>query len=193
MSKAEIEEFCPSNQQEWRDWLETNHQSKKSVWLILHKKNSPTPNLTWSESVDEALCFGWIDSVKKTIDEHRYKQFYCPRKKDSIWSKINKAKTEELIAKGLMKDAGLKTIEVAKSNGSWSILDDVDALIVPPDLEDLFQKFDGAKSYYENLSNSIKKQLLYWVISAKRPETRLKRITEIAECMHRNELPKQFK
>ena len=91
------EEFCPSNQQDWRNWLELNHKNKDAVWLIFYKKNSPNFNLSWSESVDEALCFGWIDSTKKAIDKEKYKQYFSKRKAKSNWSKINKEKVACLI------------------------------------------------------------------------------------------------
>src|SRR5690606_10495074 len=124
----EAEEICPKNKNEWRKWLELNHIKKDAVWLIFYKKTSPKYNLSWSESVDESLCFGWIDSTKKTIDTERYKQYFTKRKAKSNWSKINKEKVKNLIDKGLITEAGLKSIEIAKENGSWTILDAVENL-----------------------------------------------------------------
>jgi len=112
------EEYCPSNQQEWRSWLELNHKSKEAVWLVFYKKKSPKYNLSWSQAVDEALCFGWIDSVKKTIDHETYIQYFSKRKPKSNWSKVNKDKVNNLIVNGLMKEEGLKSIAIAKENGS---------------------------------------------------------------------------
>ncbi|WP_289039947.1 YdeI/OmpD-associated family protein [uncultured Zobellia sp.] len=188
----ETEIYCPANQQEWRKWLEKNHQQKNSVWLVIHKKNTANTNLSWSQAVDHALCFGWIDSTKRTIDAERYKQYFCKRKAVSNWSKINKEKITSLTKKGLMTQAGHKSIAIAKANGSWTILDTVEALEIPADLAEELKKRKGATEFFVALSKSGKKQLLYWVISAKRKETRQKRIQEIAENAGKNQKPKQF-
>lgn len=192
MSAPEKESFYPENLQQWREWLQENHKKKASVWLIQYKKSVGFPTISWSEAVDQALCFGWIDSTKKKLDDDRTIQFFSPRKAKSTWSKINKDKVERLIADGSMTAAGLRCIEVAKENGSWTILDTVEALLVPEDLEKAFLDHNGSKAFFDGLSKSIRKQLLYWVISAKRPETRQKRIDEIAECAGRQQKPKQF-
>ena len=187
-----IEEFCPKDSAEWRKWLELNHNRKDSIWLIFYKKKSPNHNLSWSEAVDQALCYGWIDSVINTIDKETYKQYFTKRKPKSNWSKVNKTKVKDLIDQGLMKAAGYKSIEVAKKNGSWTILDDVEALIMPKDLEEALAHYQGAQ-FFDELSNSVKKLLLYWVKSAKREETRRKRILEIAQNAGKNLKPKQFR
>ncbi|WP_400073787.1 YdeI family protein [Zobellia russellii] len=188
----ETEIYCPANQQEWRKWLEKNHQQKNSVWLVIHKKNTANTNLSWSQAVDHALCFGWIDSTKRTIDAERYKQYLCKRKAVSNWSKINKEKVTSLTKKGLITQAGYKSIAIAKANGSWTMLDTVEALEIPADLAEELKKRKGATEFFVALSKSGKKQLLYWVISAKRKETRQKRIQEIAENAGKNQKPKQF-
>jgi uncharacterized protein YdeI (YjbR/CyaY-like superfamily) len=188
----EIELFCPKNRMEWRMWLEQNHITKQSVWLVYYKKNSGNFRLSWSEAVDEALCFGWIDSTAKSIDENQYKQFFTKRNPKSVWSKINKDKIENLHKNGLIAKAGYEIIEMAKQNGSWTILDNVEALIIPQDLANEFQKNPVAKDYYQSLSNSVKKQILYWLISAKRPETRQKRLDELIVLANQNQRPKQF-
>lgn len=193
MQKKEVETFCPANRKEWRQWLEENHGSNQSVWLVQYKQKSAKPSISWSESVDEALCFGWIDSTRKTIDEESFVQFFGKRKPTSNWSKINKAKVQRLIEEGLMAEAGLKSIEIAKQNGSWSILDEVEELIVPKDLKEAFQLQPSSEQFFNSLSKSVKKMLLQWVILAKRPETRLKRIAEIAELAAQKLKPKQFR
>ena len=190
---GDIKEFCPSNQQEWRNWLELNHVNESAVWLVFYKKNSPNFNLSWSESVDEALCFGWIDSTKKTIDSEKFKQYFSKRKEKSNWSKINKDKIRFLKEKGLITKQGFKSIEIAKKNGSWTILDDVESLVTPKELENEFGNHPGSREYFNGLSNSAKKILLYWVISAKRKETRQKRVLEIAENASNKMKPKQFR
>ncbi|WP_121666187.1 YdeI/OmpD-associated family protein [Mesonia aquimarina] len=189
----ETEEICPKNKQEWREWLELNHTEKEAVWLIFYKKASPNFNLSWSESVDESLCFGWIDSTKRTIDTERYKQYFTKRKAKSNWSKINKKKIKSLIDKGLMTEAGYKSIEIAKENGSWTMLDSVENLEIPSDLLQEFANHKGAVKYFKSLSKSDKKSILYWVVSAKREKTRHKRIIEIVENASQQLKPKQFR
>ncbi len=106
-----VEEFCPCNQKDWRKWLELNHNTKEAVWLLLYKKKSPDHHLSWSESVDEALCFGWINSIKKTINAEKYKQYFCQRKAKSNWSKINKDKVKNLTDLGLIKRPATKALK----------------------------------------------------------------------------------
>jgi uncharacterized protein YdeI (YjbR/CyaY-like superfamily) len=120
-------------------------------------------------------------------------QFFCKRKPNSAWSKINKEKVKRLIEEGLMTKAGLETIETAKQNGSWTILDDVEELIIPKDLEKAFNTQAGSKDYFLSLTRSIKKMILQWIVLAKRPETRQKRINEIAELAAQKLKPKQFR
>ena len=189
----DVEDYCPHDKKDWRKWLELNHIKKEGVWLIFYKKKSPDHNLSWSDSVDEALCFGWIDSTKKTVDCDKFKQYFSKRKAKSNWSKINKVKVKTLIDQGLMEEAGYKSIEIAKENGSWTILDEVEALVIPEDLKSEFANYKGSMEFFDSLSKSVKKGLLYWVISAKRKETRQKRIFEIVENASRNLKPKQFR
>jgi uncharacterized protein YdeI (YjbR/CyaY-like superfamily) len=188
----EKEKFCPASREEWRLWLAENHNLKPSVWLVQYKKQSNTPTITWSEAVDEALCFGWIDSIRKKLDDETFIQFFCRRKPNSGWSKINKAKVARLIDEGLMAGAGLQCIETAKQNGSWTILDTVEELVIPEDLEKAFRSYKGSKTYFLSLSKSVKKMMLQWVKLAKRPETRQNRINEIATLAAQMLKPKQF-
>tara|TARA_B110000046_G_C13024409_1_gene413041 strand:- start:1783 stop:2313 length:531 start_codon:yes stop_codon:yes gene_type:complete len=156
----DIEDYCPTDKQGWRKWLELNHQKKEAIWLIFYKTKSSKYNLNWSESVDEALCFGWIDNVKRPIDDEKYRQYFSKRKANSTWSKINKDKAEYLQSKNLRIEAGYKTIEIAKNNGSWSVLDDAEALVLPDDLKKEFDVRAGSVKYYESLSKWAKKILL---------------------------------
>ena len=189
----EVENYSPIDKKNWREWLELNHKKKDAVWVIFYKKKSPNYNLSWSESVDEALCFGWIDSTKRTIDSEKYKQYFCKRKAKSNWSKVNKDKVKALIEQGRMEEEGYKSIEAAKENGSWTILDGIEELIIPEDLKEKLANYEGAAEYFGSLSKSVRKVLLYWVVSAKRKETRQKRIIEIAENASENLKPKQFR
>lgn len=192
MQPKKLETFCPTSQQDWRQWLTENHSVKQSVWLIYHKKKTNKPTLSWSEAVDEALCFGWIDSTKRPIDGEKFMQFFCKRKPNSIWSKINKAKVQRLTDEGLMTQAGHESIDTAKQNGSWAILDDVEELVIPKDLEKAFKTQRGSKPYFLSLSKSVRKAMLSWLVLAKRPETRQNRINEIAELAAQKQKPKQF-
>ncbi len=190
MNEAEI--FYPKSQAAWRQWLEENHLSKQSVWLVFYTKSSVKTSVTWSEAVDVALCFGWIDSKKVRIDKETSHQFFSKRKPQSTWSKINKEKIRQLIENGLITQAGLDSIEVAKQNGSWTILDEVEELIIPNDLEKAFRKHNGSKDYFLSLSKTIRKMMLASLVLARRPETRQKRIDEIAALAGQNKKPKQF-
>jgi uncharacterized protein YdeI (YjbR/CyaY-like superfamily) len=192
MQKKDSETFCPASQQEWRKWLEEHHQSKQSVWLVQYKKKANKPSISWEESVEEALCFGWIDSIRKTLDEEKYIQFFSRRKPAGNWSKINKEKVQLLTEEGRMAKAGLDSVERAKQNGSWAILDDLEELIIPKDLEKAFKTQKGSKDYFMSLSKSVKKSMLQWIVLAKRPETRQNRIDEIAALAAQKLKPKQF-
>lgn len=192
VAKNESETFYPKTRKAWRQWLQKNHLKKKSVGLIYYKKGSKKQNLTWSDAVDEALCFGWIDSTRRPIDHEKFIQSFSPRKSKSTWSKINKDKVARLIEEGLMTDAGFKSIEVAKKNGSWNILDSVEDLHIPPDLSNAFKQHAGSRTYFLSLSRSVKKQLLHWLVTAKREETRSKRIREIVEQAAQGKKPKHI-
>lgn len=193
MINLATESFYPSDRQEWRAWLQENHDNKQSVWLIRYKKGSNMPTISWSEAVDEALCFGWIDSKAKPIDDEKYMQFFSKRKAVSTWSKVNKEKVQKLIDDGSMTRAGLESIEIAKQNGSWTILDEVEALIIPDDLEEAFKTKTGSKDFFLSLSKSVKKNILQWLVLAKREETRQKRIKETAESAGQKLRPKPFR
>ena len=190
--EKEIETFYPGSRKEWREWLQDNHDRKQSVWLIYYKKKSNIPTIIYSEAVDEAHCFGWIDSKSKPLDENKFMQFFSQRKEKSVWSKVNKEKIERLVKEGLMTKAGYEIIDKAKQNGSWTILDEAEALIIPDDLDKEFRKRNNAKEYFLNLSRSDKRNILQWLVLAKRQETREKRITEIVELADKKQKPKQF-
>ncbi|BAV06471.1 Uncharacterized conserved protein YdeI, YjbR/CyaY-like superfamily, DUF1801 family [Filimonas lacunae] len=193
MPHNEIDTFCPASRLQWRQWLQENHHTRESIWLVYYKKQSGQPTVQYQEALEEALCFGWIDSTKKSLGDDRFMQFFCRRKPTSVWSKINKEKVQRLIETGYMEPAGLACIEKAKQNGSWVILDEVEELVVPKDLLTALKKIPGAKDYFLCLSNSVKKSILQWLVLAKRPETRQKRILEIAELAGVRQKPKQFR
>ncbi len=193
VSKIKEETFCPTNREDWREWLRQNHDSCQSIWLVYYKASSVQFNLSWSEAVEEALCFGWIDSVKRTIDAERFMQFFSKRKSNSTWSRINKEKVRQLIENNRMAESGFESIEIARQNGSWTILDQVEQLIIPDDLEIAFQNKIGAKEYFLGLSKSDKKAILQWLVLAKKEETRAKRVEEVADLAYSKMKPKQFR
>jgi len=190
--KEVIESFNPSSRKEWRAWLLKNHLKKESVWLICHKKQSEKVSLAWSDLVEEALCFGWIDSKRQSIDKDSFRQFFSKRKAKGTWSKVNKEKILQLIDEGRMMPAGLATIEAAKQNGSWTFLDQVETLEIPKDLTKAFKKYPGSETFFMSFSKSVRKAILQWLAFAKREETREKRIHEIAALAAQKKKPKQF-
>jgi uncharacterized protein YdeI (YjbR/CyaY-like superfamily) len=193
MKKESLKNFCPTSRQEWRRWLQKNHHSQQSVWLVCYKRESNKPTISWSDAVGEALCFGWIDSKRKPLDEEKFMQFFSRRKSKGTWSKVNKEKIKQLIDNGLMTKAGLMSIEVAKQNGSWTILDEVEELIIPKDLGKEFKTKLGSKDFFLSLSKSVRKAILQWLALAKQQKTRQKRISEIAALASQKLRPKQFR
>jgi uncharacterized protein YdeI (YjbR/CyaY-like superfamily) len=183
MTKQEPETFFPADREAWRQWLEAHHDARQAIWVVYDKKKANHNRLTWRDAVDEALCFGWIDSTARSLDTERYVQLFCKRKPKSVWSKVNKDKVAELIVQQRMTEAGYACIALAKQNGSWEVLDEVEALTLPEDLEMAFDINPGLKDDFLNLSKSAKKSLLYRLVFAKRSETRQRRIAEIIEVL----------
>lgn len=164
----------------WRAWLEANHEAEEGVWLVYWRVSTGNPSIRWEEAVQEALCFGWIDSTMKPIDEERYRQVFSPRKPKSVWSAVNKGYITQLEADGLMMQAGRDKIEAAMADGSWTLLDDVEALVIPEELERALREHsDALFETFEALGKTKKKSALYRLFLAKRPATRQKRIDEI--------------
>ncbi len=186
-------EYYPRNRAAWRKWLEKNHSKALYVWLILYRKESGIPSLVYAEVVEEALCFGWIDSKPNKRNEESYFLFIAPRKPKSPWSALNKRRVEKLLKENRITPAGLTKIEAAKKDGSWSALDKVEALTMPMELKKVFTKNKKAFANFDLFPGSVKKQLLYWVESAKTETTRRKRITEIVTKAEKNIRANQWK
>ncbi len=182
----ERQELHFKNRKTWRRWLHKNHNTSKGIYVILYKVASPNHNMRWEEAVQEALCYGWIDSTVKNIDHEKRKQLFTPRKPKSVWSKLNKKHIKELIANSLMQESGLKKIEQAKIDGSWITLDDVENLVIPENLQKAFDKNPKAFQNYMAFSKTYKKGYLYWLNQAKREETKAKRIVEIITFCEKN-------
>lgn len=167
------------NAAEWRLWLHDNYNSCIAVDLVFYKVTSTFESMRWEEAVKVALCYGWIDSTVRKMDDERRKQRFTPRKDKSVWSKVNKGYVEELIAADLMHFSGLEKIAMAKKNGSWTSLDLVEDLVIPEDLKIAFENNTIAFENYSRYSKSCQKSYLYWLFQAKRPITRNYRISEI--------------
>jgi uncharacterized protein YdeI (YjbR/CyaY-like superfamily) len=170
----------------WRAWLEANHASASGAWLVTWRKGHG-PALDYGEAVEEALCFGWVDSTGGRVDERRTKLYFAPRKERSVWSRSNKQRVERLIAEGLMRPAGLAAIERAKANGAWTALDEVEQGIVPADLALALEGNPPAAERFAAFPWSARRALLVWIADAKKPETRAARVGETAVRAARNE------
>jgi len=166
------------NDKEWRKWLHENHASSTGIHLIFYKVDHEKDSMRWEEAVKVALCYGWIDSTVKSLGNGKRRQYFTPRNNKSVWSALNKKYVEELTQSNLMHDAGLEKIEIAKQNGSWTELDDVEKGIIPKDLQTQFNKNIEAFNNYNNFAP--------WLNQAKREDTRQKRITEIIQLCEQN-------
>ncbi len=171
----------------WRDWLEANHADLDGVYLVSWRRGAGKSSVAYEEAVEEALCVGWIDSTGRVIDEKRSIQWYARRKPRSSWARSNKERIERLMAAGLMRPAGLAAIEEAKKNGSWTLLDDVENLVVPDDLAAALAAARPARANWDAFSRSARRAMLEWIVHARRPETRVDRIARIAAGAARNE------
>ena len=165
---------------EWRAWLAAHHARSEGIWLVTYRKGEGRPHLPWGEIVDEALCFGWIDSLPRRLDADRTMLLLAPRRPGSRWSAVNKRKVEKLIREGQMHPAGLAKVEAAKRDGTWDALNEVDLLIVPDDLAAALAEAGDAASRFAAFPPSARRGILEWIAAAKRPETRAKRIAETA-------------
>lgn len=181
MAAAEFPRVHPKSAADWRRWLEAHHQTANGVWLVEYKAATGRPRLGYEDSIAEALCFGWIDSVVKPLDDERTGLLFTPRKPGSGWARTNKARVARLMKDGRMRPAGLAKIEAAKRDGSWTLFDSVEALEVPSDL----RKALGAARMrtFDALTPGRKKEHLRAIVTAKRPQTRAKRIAEIARAV----------
>jgi len=173
---TERTEIQPESREDWRAWLEQNHATSDTIWLTYWKKSSGRQGLSYAHAVEEALCFGWIDAQVQSIDEQRYGQLFSGRKPRSVWSALNKRRLEALIADGRMAPAGLRAIELAKANGSWTSIDAIEALEVPAELEKALAKRPALKRFFDSLSPSNRKGFLYFIGIPRTPEAKARRL-----------------
>jgi uncharacterized protein YdeI (YjbR/CyaY-like superfamily) len=184
--KFDLPVFHAESRAAWRAWLAEHHASERGVWLCSWKRPTGRPVCPYPEAVEEALCFGWIDSTVNTLDDDRALQLMTPRKAKGSWTRLNRRRVADMEAAGLMTDAGRRAVEVAKANGSWTLLDSVEDLIVPDDLAAALDTAD-ARATWDAFPPSARKQMLWWVVSAAKPETRTRRVDTIAEAASRGE------
>jgi len=177
-------QFTPRNRKDWRDWLRKNHDSKPDVWVVFFKMTSPKTNLSYNDAVEEALCFGWVDGMKRSIDEHRYMHRFSPRKPDSKWSPSNIARVRRMLDAGLMTAAGEKAIAQAKESGSWEQpVTSPGPLPMPPEFDQQLKRNKKARSFFESLAPSYRREYVDWVASAKREATRQRRMEEALDLL----------
>jgi uncharacterized protein YdeI (YjbR/CyaY-like superfamily) len=183
----------PETREAWRAWLGEHHAASKGVWLVTWKKHTGKPAMTYDAVVEEALAFGWVDSLTRKLDDDRTMLLCTPRKPASNWSRPNKQRVERLLADGRMQPAGLRMVELAKQTGTWTALDAVEDLEVPADLAAAFDRHPGAREHWDAFPRSARRGILEWILNAKRAPTREKRIEETASMAARNERANQWR
>ena len=194
MSKAaHYDDVQPATRDQWRAWLAAHHADCPGVWCVFLKASAGGPDVSYDEAVEEAICFGWVDSLPRRLDEARHKLLFTPRKPKSGWSRPNKLRVERAMEAGLMTPAGLAVIEAAKRDGSWSMLDDVEAGVVPADLAAALDGRPPARANFDAFPRSVRRGILEWIAQAKRDVTRQKRVAETAELARENERANQWR
>ena len=183
----------PKSRTAWRAWLESHHTQPEGVWLVSYKKATGKPRFEYEESVEEAICFGWIDSKVNKLDEERSMLWFAPRKPKTGWSKPNKERAERMLAAGLMHAVGLAKVEQVKADGTWNSLDGVEELQVPPDLSNALASYPNAGAHFDAFPRSVKRGILEWILVAKKAETRAKRIDETARLASENVRANQWR
>lgn len=183
MKDKELPLLQPASRRAWRAWLRKNHNSSPGIWLVYAKKHTGISSLSYADAVEEALCFGWIDSLVHPIDDSLYKQIFTPRKTKSRWSSLNKKRVERLIAAGQVTAAGMKAIEIAKKTGTWDAHAETEALTIPPELKKALNADAAAKKNWPAYTESQRKAFLRMVADAKTDETRAKRVARVLEIV----------
>jgi uncharacterized protein YdeI (YjbR/CyaY-like superfamily) len=180
------EQVQVESRQVWRQWLAANHDRPTGIWLVTFKKHCGDRYVAYNDVVEEALCFGWIDSLPRRLDADRTMLWLAPRQPGSGWSKLNKERVERMITAGQMAPAGLTAIATAKANGSWQTLDAVEALEIPLDLAATLANYETATDNFNAFPRSAKRGILEWIANAKRSQTRARRIEETARLAQDN-------
>lgn len=183
----------PLSRAEWRSWLLENHLRVQGVWLVSFKKGTGKPRIEYDESVEEALCFDWIDSKPNKLDDERSMLWFAPRKARTGWSRPNKERIERMLQAGLMHPTGLAKVEQAKADGSWTSLDAIEALQLPPDLAQALAAYPLAEQHFLAFPRSVRRGILEWIHTARKAETRAARIAETARLASVNERANQWR
>lgn len=179
--------FYAKDRDVWRRWLEQNHAGASEVWLVFYKKHTGKPCPSYNEAIEEALCFGWIDGIKRRIDGERYAFRFTPRNPKSIWSPSNVERARKLIAEGAMRPEGMRLVEAAKASGAWDRALKPPVFEMPKEFKDALSANKKAGVFFESLPPSQKRQYIGWIASAKRPETREKRLQKALELLNRRQ------
>ncbi len=182
----EYEALTVNSREEWRSWLESHHASAPGLWLTTYKKGSGRPHLPYSEIVEEAIAWGWVDSRPRKLDAERSQLLLTPRRPASRWSGANKRRVDRLKAQGLMRPSGLAAVEVAQANGAWTVLDEVEQLVEHDDLRSALDADRDSRRNWDGFPPSSKRTILEWIAAAKKPETRRKRISETVRLAAEN-------
>jgi uncharacterized protein YdeI (YjbR/CyaY-like superfamily) len=165
---------------QWREWLAQNHLTETGVWLVTWRKTTGLPAPSYEQQIEEALRVGWVDSTAKRLDEDRTMLYFARRRPGSEWARTNKARIARLESEGLMLPAGQAVVDRARADGSWTVLDAVEDLVVPDDLAAALDRHESAREHWDRFPASARKQILWWIVQAKRPATRAQRIEETA-------------
>lgn len=177
-TKNGIKAFHAKTTKDWRNWLEKNGTTERSVWLIIYHQKSKTPSVHYAEAIEHSLCYGWIDSKAMKRDEESFYLSFTPRKPKSNWSKVNRERVTRMTEQGLMRPAGQAMIDLAKETGTWDGLAAAQDTLVPDDLQKLFNKNKKAFKHFEAFAPSSKRVILEWISKAKKPETRQQRVLQ---------------
>ena len=180
---AELRKVQPNSREAWRAWLETHHATSQGVWLVFAKKHTGLPSPSYEEAVQEALCFGWIDSLMRSIDDRFHMQMFTPRKPKSAWSATNKARMAKLLKAGVVEPAGRAAVASARKSGSWNTFAEVDAMRIPPELQRALDSNPDAKKHWPTYTPSAQRSFLLMVHNAKRPETRERYVRRVVDLV----------
>ncbi|MEM9489303.1 MAG: YdeI/OmpD-associated family protein [Myxococcota bacterium] len=181
-----LDRFHPLSRAEWRTWLERNHRTSPGIWLVTFKKHTGKPRIDYNQAVEELLCFGWVDSLPRALDDERSMLLCTPRKPASKWSRPNKERVARMEAAGLMAERGRELVELARRTGTWTALDQIENLVIPDDLAERLAAHGPAQGHFEAFPRSVKRGILEWIASAKRPETRARRVEQTAALAAQN-------
>jgi len=190
---SDLPRLHPETRAAWRAWLRAHHRDAPGCWLVTWKKETGKPRVEYGDAVEELICFGWVDSKVARLDARRSMLLCTPRRPGSAWSRPNKERVERLLGAGLMAAAGIAAVEAAKASGRWSALDAVEDLVVPPDLAARLDALPPARANWEAFPRSVRRGILEWLLQARRPETRARRVEETAASARRNVRANQWR